>query len=169
MAAGLGGITLSGSQLASAADTSTEDHILVVLELSGGNDGLNTFVPYGDDAYYRHRPTLGIRPDKLLKIDDHFGFNAGAQGLHLPSVADVAAYNGHTCTHLAVDVIKPAGVVEGVILRQRRDVGTGAHKGLAQMRADKAGTAGNQYRTRIRHGGNNDPVGSASPSARHVA
>ena len=95
MAAGLGGITLSGSQLASAADTSTEDHILVVLELSGGNDGLNTFVPYGDDAYYRHRPTLGIRPDKLLKIDDHFGFNAGAQGLHrLWESGDLAVVHG---------------------------------------------------------------------------
>ena len=33
------------------------ERILVVLELSGGNDGLNTLVPYGDDAYYRHRPT----------------------------------------------------------------------------------------------------------------
>ena len=54
--------------------------ILVVLELSGGNDGLNTLVPYGDDAYYRHRPKLGIRADKLRKIDDHFGFNKGMAG-----------------------------------------------------------------------------------------
>lgn len=54
--------------------------ILVVLELSGGNDGLNTLVPYGDDAYYRHRPKLGIRADKLRKIDDHFGFNKGMSG-----------------------------------------------------------------------------------------
>ena len=34
--------------------------ILVVLELSGGNDGLNTLIPYGDDAYYNHRPNIGI-------------------------------------------------------------------------------------------------------------
>lgn len=54
--------------------------ILVVLELSGGNDGLNTLVPYGDDAYYRHRPKLGIRADELRKIDDHFGFNKGMAG-----------------------------------------------------------------------------------------
>jgi len=56
------------------------EKILVVLELSGGNDGLNTLVPYGDDAYYRHRPKLGIRPDKLRKIDDYFGFNDGMSG-----------------------------------------------------------------------------------------
>ena len=40
--------------------------ILVVLELSGGNDGLNTIVPYGDDNYYNHRPKIGIKEDQLL-------------------------------------------------------------------------------------------------------
>ncbi len=63
-----------------AHHSSDSGKILVVLELSGGNDGLNTLVPYGDDAYYRHRPKLGIRPDKLRKIDDHFGFNKGMAG-----------------------------------------------------------------------------------------
>jgi uncharacterized protein (DUF1501 family) len=63
-----------------AAEAASKSRILVVVELSGGNDGLNTLVPYGDDAYYRHRPTLGIRPGKLLKIDHHFGFNGGMTG-----------------------------------------------------------------------------------------
>ena len=62
------------------ADAAASNRILVVLELSGGNDGLNTLVPYADDAYYRHRPKIGIRPEKLRKIDDHFGFNAGMAG-----------------------------------------------------------------------------------------
>jgi uncharacterized protein (DUF1501 family) len=53
---------------------------LVVLELSGGNDGLNTVVPYGDDAYYRHRPNIGIPRKDLRSIDDHFGFNRGMAG-----------------------------------------------------------------------------------------
>ena len=46
--------------------------ILVAVELSGGNDGLNTVVPYGDDEYYRQRPTIGIRENRVLALDDHF-------------------------------------------------------------------------------------------------
>lgn len=57
------------------------DRILVVLELSGGNDGLNTVVPYGDDAYYHHRPNLGISEKDLLKIDDHYGLHGSMKGL----------------------------------------------------------------------------------------
>jgi len=63
-----------------AADVSASNRILVVLELSGGNDGLNTLVPYGDDAYYRHRPRIGIRPEKLRRIDERFGFSPGMAG-----------------------------------------------------------------------------------------
>src|SRR5216684_3798602 len=66
--------------VALAAEASANDRILVVLELSGGNDGLNTLVPYGDDAYYRHRPTIGLRPPKLRTIDDHFAFSTGMAG-----------------------------------------------------------------------------------------
>ena len=66
--------------LANSGKVSDNERILVVLELSGGNDGLNTVVPYGDDGYYRARPTIGIKPDRLIKIDDHFGFNPGVVG-----------------------------------------------------------------------------------------
>ena len=55
--------------------------ILVVLELSGGNDGLNTVVPYADDAYYRLRPQIGIKANRLRKLDDHFGLNGGMVGM----------------------------------------------------------------------------------------
>lgn len=82
--AGLAGIGAGAMPLvfsrAMAADAPASKRILVVLELSGGNDGLNTLVPYGDDAYYRHRPQIGIRPEKLRKIDDRFGFNPGMAG-----------------------------------------------------------------------------------------
>jgi len=63
-----------------AANAATGNRILVVLELSGGNDGLNTLVPYADDAYYRLRPHIGIKADKVRKIDDRFGFNPGMAG-----------------------------------------------------------------------------------------
>src|ERR1700731_3840400 len=63
-----------------AAQGKSDGKILVVLELSGGNDGLNTLVPYGDDAYYKHRPNLGIPKNEVRKIDDHFGFSGGMAG-----------------------------------------------------------------------------------------
>jgi uncharacterized protein (DUF1501 family) len=64
-----------------AAAPEAQDRILVVVELSGGNDGLNTLVPYGDDAYYRHRPNLGIKPARLRKIDQHWGWSPGMAGI----------------------------------------------------------------------------------------
>ena len=65
---------------AAAAQAAASGKILVILELSGGNDGLNTVVPYGDDAYYRQRPNIGIPKNELRIIDDHFGFNPGMAG-----------------------------------------------------------------------------------------
>ena len=53
-----------------------KDHpILVVLQLAGGNDGLNAVVPYVDDAYYRARQTIGIGKDKVVNLNGHIGFN----------------------------------------------------------------------------------------------
>ena len=86
-AAALGGVSLTLREpaliaQALAAQEAANGRILVVFELSGGNDGLNSVVPYGDDTYYKLRPEIGIRPEKLLKIDDHWGFNPGMSGLH---------------------------------------------------------------------------------------
>lgn len=77
--ASFGGLAMS-SALAQAARAVASGKTLVVLELSGGNDGLNTVVPYGDDAYYRHRPNIAIPANRVRKIDDHFGFNPGMAG-----------------------------------------------------------------------------------------
>jgi uncharacterized protein (DUF1501 family) len=63
--------------------TSVEKHperILVVLELSGGNDGLNTVVPHSDPAYYRARPRIGIPARDVLKVSDQFGFHPSMVG-----------------------------------------------------------------------------------------
>jgi uncharacterized protein (DUF1501 family) len=63
--------------------TSVERHanrILVVVELSGGNDGLNTVVPFGDAAYYRARPKLGIPERELITAADGVGFHPSMVG-----------------------------------------------------------------------------------------
>ena len=78
-----------------AAQGRADGKILVVLELSGGNDGLNTLVPYGDDAYYRHRPNLGIPKKGLRVLDDHFGFSGGMAGFeHLYKEGRLAILHG---------------------------------------------------------------------------
>lgn len=55
---------------------------LVVIQLSGGNDGLNALVPYGLDEYYQNRSAIGIAEKELLKIGDKFGFHPQLKGLH---------------------------------------------------------------------------------------
>jgi len=52
-----------------------KDPSLVVIQLSGGSDILNTIVPYGDGLYYDYRPHIGIPAEEVIPIDDHFGFN----------------------------------------------------------------------------------------------
>jgi uncharacterized protein (DUF1501 family) len=49
--------------------------ILVIVQLSGGNDGLNTVVPYADDAYHRSRPQLRHAADSVLKVNDYVGLH----------------------------------------------------------------------------------------------
>ncbi|HWE60699.1 MAG TPA: DUF1501 domain-containing protein [Chloroflexota bacterium] len=56
-------------------------NIMVVVQLAGGNDGLNTIIPYGDGRYYQDRPTLGIPQRQVLHIDNHLGFHPSLTGL----------------------------------------------------------------------------------------
>ncbi|OJV00198.1 MAG: hypothetical protein BGO12_14315, partial [Verrucomicrobia bacterium 61-8] len=55
--------------------TGKDSPILVILQMAGGNDGLNMVVPYADDAYYRARPRIGIAAGNVLKVDDHVGLH----------------------------------------------------------------------------------------------
>jgi len=86
---------------ASAADsllqtaTGKDGPILVVLQLAGGNDGLNTVIPYADDAYHIARPKIGIRGDQALKINDHIALNHKLTGLRgLYDSGDLAILQG---------------------------------------------------------------------------
>lgn len=58
------------------------DTVLVVVQLAGGNDGLNTVVPYEDDAYARGRPTLRLRASQVLKLQDGLGFHPSMPAFH---------------------------------------------------------------------------------------
>src|SRR5215207_6321170 len=54
----------------------SNDNVLVVVQLSGGNDGINTVVPHTNDLYRKLRPGLGIK-DRLLKLNDDYSLNPG--------------------------------------------------------------------------------------------
>ena len=55
--------------------------ILIVLELMGGNDGLNTVIPFTDPEYYKLRPVIAVESDSVLKISDDLGLHPEMEGL----------------------------------------------------------------------------------------
>lgn len=59
----------------------TGDRILVIINLGGGNDGLNTVVPFTNDIYYNFRPNIAIQPNQVLPLDDHLGLHPSMQPL----------------------------------------------------------------------------------------
>jgi uncharacterized protein (DUF1501 family) len=68
------------ARTARAARTERDSRVLVVIQLDGGNDGINTVVPFADEGYARHRKVLRLAKDRLIKVNDQVG-------LH-PSLAD---------------------------------------------------------------------------------
>jgi uncharacterized protein (DUF1501 family) len=58
------------------------DTVLVVCQLSGGNDGLNTVIPYANKRYYELRPTLSLKDEAVLKLNNDLGLHPALQGLH---------------------------------------------------------------------------------------
>ena len=68
---------------------------LVVIQLIGANDPLNTVVPYSDGLYYDNRPTVAVPADQVLPIDDNFGFNPNMGPIKsLWDQGNVAVING---------------------------------------------------------------------------
>src|ERR1700761_1466314 len=55
--------------------TGKDGPILVLIQLAGGNDGLNAVVPYTNDFYYKARPTIGIPEDQILTLNDTLGLH----------------------------------------------------------------------------------------------
>jgi len=62
--------------------TGKDGTILVVLQLAGGNDGLNSLVPFGDDAYFKARPHIALPKNDILRINDYAGLHPKLTGLH---------------------------------------------------------------------------------------
>ena len=62
--------------------TETKDQVLVVIQLSGGNDFMNTLVPYGNELYYDFRQALAIPESDILEIDNQLGFPQYARPFH---------------------------------------------------------------------------------------
>jgi uncharacterized protein (DUF1501 family) len=67
------------SRATAAADSTAP--ILVMIQLAGGNDGLNTIIPYGADAYYKDRPNIAVPAKTVLPINSMVGFNPNLKGL----------------------------------------------------------------------------------------
>jgi uncharacterized protein (DUF1501 family) len=69
------------ARTAAAAEPGKET-VLVVLELTGGNDGLNTVIPYADELYYQMRPSIGQRKEQVIKVDNSVGLHPSLNGLN---------------------------------------------------------------------------------------
>src|SRR5262249_44405357 len=61
---------------ARAAEPRRDARVLVVIQLDGGNDGINTVVPFADEGYAQHRPSLRIPKDRVIRINDQVGLHA---------------------------------------------------------------------------------------------
>src|SRR5437868_147817 len=61
--------------------TGADGPILVILQMAGGNDGLNTIVPYSNDYYHRARPRIAVPAKDVLRINDDLGFHPNLDGL----------------------------------------------------------------------------------------
>jgi uncharacterized protein (DUF1501 family) len=62
---------LANTATAAEKNEKKKDTVLVVIELTGGNDGLNTVAPFGDDLYHKARPTLAFNKKEIHKLDDY--------------------------------------------------------------------------------------------------
>lgn len=74
---------------------SSKNHNLILIELKGGNDGLNTLIPYSNPLYYKYRPNIGIPEHQVLKINQEVGLHPSLKYLKdLFDKKEVSIYQG---------------------------------------------------------------------------
>ncbi len=110
---------LSAQALQGTSMEARPERILVVVELSGGNDGLNTVVPFGDDTYYRVRPNLSIPEQDVIKVADGLGFHPALVGFErlykdgLMAVVHGCGYENPSLSHFSSMGFWHTGVPNG--------------------------------------------------------
>lgn len=102
---GLSVQAFSQSPLMNQLASSANDRILVLIQLSGGNDGLNTIVPVRNDVYYRKRPTIAIRREESILLSDDIGMHPAMSALRplwdngKMNVVHNVGYSNHSRSH----------------------------------------------------------------------
>src|SRR5205807_2656390 len=99
--------SLEGSHVAQTAN----DRTLIVVQMAGGNDGLNTVVPFTDPLYHQMRPTIGVQESSVLQLDTRLGLHPNLQPLkqlwdagHLAIVEGVGYPNQSLSHFQAMDI-----------------------------------------------------------------
>src|SRR5262245_37108577 len=69
------------ARTAQAIPAERDGRVLVVVQLDGGNDGINTVVPFADEGYAQHRKTLRLPREQLVKVNDQVGLHPALRDL----------------------------------------------------------------------------------------
>jgi len=114
-----GFVSRTAAQAPLASRPGARDTILVVIQLTGGNDGLNTVIPYRDEAYRRLRPTLAQATDQVRRLNDAVGLHPSMNGLadllqdHSLCVVQGVGYPNPTQSHFrSMDIWQAANMGE---------------------------------------------------------
>ena len=99
------GRVMAADFAANPAGAGRPDRVLVIVQLAGGNDGLNTVVPVTNDDYYKARPRLGIAKKDALRLTDDFGLHPMCKGFKemwdagRMSILHAVGYPNHNRSH----------------------------------------------------------------------
>jgi uncharacterized protein (DUF1501 family) len=142
------GRALAAEFAANPQGVGRSDRVLVVVQLAGGNDGLNTVIPFRNDDYHKARPRIGIPANSALKVTDDFAFHPSAPGLkklfddgHLAVIHSVGYPNPNRSHFRSTDIwatAEPERVGHtGWLGRYFDNCCAGADPGAAAKPADK--------------------------------